>query len=101
MGRTVGCVAVQGGVGCVCARWSVLCAGCVVLGVGVLCWVQGVLCWVQGVLCWVQDVLCCVQGVLCLLPAVVLAFGMTGALVFIILQMILLVDFAHEWNEKW
>ena len=44
---------------------------------------------------------CAVCRVLCLLPAVVLAFGMTGALVFIILQMILLVDFAHEWNEKW
>ena len=35
------------------------------------------------------------------LPSVVLAFGMAGALVFIILQMVLLVDFAHEWNEKW
>lgn len=28
-------------------------------------------------------------------------FGLIGALLFILLQLILLVDFAHSWNEKW
>lgn len=27
--------------------------------------------------------------------------GMIGAFIFILIQLVLLVDFAHSWNEKW
>ena len=30
-----------------------------------------------------------------------MGFGMAGAFIFIILQMILLVDFVHSWNQSW
>lgn len=35
----------------------------------------------------------------CLVAALVI--GMIGAFCFIILQVVLLVDFAHRWNEWW
>jgi hypothetical protein len=28
-------------------------------------------------------------------------FGLIGGLLFIIIQLLLLVDFAHTWNEIW
>jgi hypothetical protein len=32
---------------------------------------------------------------------VVMGIGMAGALVFIFLQVLLIVDFAHSWNGSW
>ena len=28
-------------------------------------------------------------------------FGMIGAFIFIIIQLVLIVDLAHSWNESW
>lgn len=32
---------------------------------------------------------------------VLFVFGMIGAFLFILIQLVLLVDFAHSWNESW
>jgi len=30
-----------------------------------------------------------------------MVIGMIGAFLFILIQLVLLVDFAHAWNERW
>ena len=35
------------------------------------------------------------------LPVAWFAVGMSGAFFFILIQLVLLVDFAHSWNEAW
>ncbi|MBN3278847.1 SERC1 protein, partial [Polyodon spathula] len=39
--------------------------------------------------------------VLCLYPTVWFCVGMAGAFCFILIQLVLLIDFAHSWNESW
>lgn len=34
-------------------------------------------------------------------PRAMMIIGMIGAFLFILIQLVLLVDFAHSWNEKW
>ena len=37
-----------------------------------------------------------------LLPhAVSVAFGLTASIIFIVVQIVVLVDFAHSWAENW
>lgn len=33
--------------------------------------------------------------------AALMVIGMIGAFMFILIQLVLLVDFAHAWNERW
>jgi len=33
--------------------------------------------------------------------AALMVIGMIGAFLFILIQLVLLVDFAHAWNEHW
>ena len=33
--------------------------------------------------------------------AALMVIGMIGAFLFILIQLVLLVDFAHAWNERW
>lgn len=40
-------------------------------------------------------------SVLFFLPSAWMVIGMIGAFLFILIQLILLVDFAHSWNENW
>lgn len=38
---------------------------------------------------------------LCSVRTAMMIIGMIGAFIFILIQLVLLVDFAHSWNEKW
>ena len=35
------------------------------------------------------------------MPTAWMVFGMIGASLFILIQLIMIVDFAHAWNESW
>lgn len=34
-------------------------------------------------------------------PAVWFCFGVVGSFLFILIQLVLLVDFSHSWNQQW
>jgi len=36
----------------------------------------------------------------CFVPAW-MVIGMIGSFLFLLIQLVLIVDFAHAWNEKW
>ena len=52
---------------------------------------------------WVEliTVMCVAEQSTQLLITVWMYFGMVGAFTFILIQLVLIIDFAHSWNESW